>query len=138
MNFTVLSRAMALTYVPGMPAILIGITEWEAKPMVYPGTYLDILRLRFDDVDQTFDAEGGFKLFDEGQARAILDFVDKYKDQVDEIVVHCGAGVSRSAGVAAALCLVFDQEDAEFFILPYLPNRHVYRTIWKVWMGYTS
>jgi predicted protein tyrosine phosphatase len=48
---------------------------------------------------------------------------------VDVVIVHCGAGVSRSAGLAAALAKWYNGSDLEFFKPPYAPNMLVYRTM---------
>ena len=47
-------------------------------------------------------------------AEKILNFVKGYPGPED-ILVHCGAGVSRSAGVAAALSLILNGSDWEIF-----------------------
>jgi len=48
-------------------------------------------------------------------------------------VVHCSAGIARSAGVAGAISLVLNGKDAMFFKGRYIPNRFVYRTILNEW-----
>lgn len=73
-----------------------------------------ILYLYFDDVDAsnieekiniTFkDNDGNIYIpISKDDAVKIVDFVERYKDQVDNIIIHCYAGVSRSAGVCAAI-----------------------------------
>lgn len=39
------------------------------------------------------------KLFDEQNAKNVLDFVDKYKDSNCVLVAHCDAGISRSGAI---------------------------------------
>lgn len=56
-----------------------------------------ILRLQFEDDDN------GPNIITENDATKIINFVNKWQDWVSEIIVHCEAGISRSAGVAAAL-----------------------------------
>lgn len=67
-------------------------------------------------------------LFDETLAKNILDFVSRYSYMVDLIVVHCEAGISRSAGCASALSLIYNGED-QYYFDHYLPNMLVYRKI---------
>lgn len=67
-------------------------------------------------------------LFDEKMAIQILDFVDLYKNKIEMIVVHCEAGISRSAGVAGALSLILNSSD-QYYFDHYLPNMLVYRKI---------
>ena len=68
------------------------------------------------------------KLFDESYADKILEFVSTYASDVDLIVVHCEAGISRSAGCAAALSLIYNKED-QYYFDNFLPNMLVYRKI---------
>ncbi len=73
------------------------------------------------------------KLFSEKQAEFILYYVDYYKKAVDLIAVHCEAGISRSAGVAGALSLIYNGSD-KFYFDNYLPNIFVYRKILNAYM----
>lgn len=86
---------------------------------------IGLLRLEFDDIDTYTE---GYKLFNSKQALQILDFVESVKDEIDILVVHCLAGVSRSAGVAAAIDDIYIQSDKRWFLIK-CPNQHVYRTI---------
>ena len=56
------------------------------------------------------------------QARQILAFAKRVWPKADVLLVHCEAGISRSAGAAAALSRLYFGEDAEFFLPPYRPN----------------
>jgi predicted protein tyrosine phosphatase len=58
-------------------------------------------------------------------ARAIWDFVLRYRDHVETIVVHCEQGMSRSPAVAAAICRALGGDDGQFF-QQYSPNQYVY------------
>ncbi len=73
------------------------------------------------------------KLFTDQEAKRILNFVDKYGKEVDLLVVHCEAGISRSAGVAGALSLIYNGSD-EYYFKEYLPNMLVYRKILNAYM----
>ncbi len=68
------------------------------------------------------------QLFTDNDARIILDFVQDCRIDIDLIVVHCEAGISRSAGVAGALSLIYNGSD-EYYFHRYLPNIFVYRSI---------
>ena len=96
---------------------------------------VDRLDLLFDDLDTTkyndkdltdLYKEYKPKLFNKDMATKILEFVDKYKGLT--IVVNCEAGVSRSAGVGAALSKIYNNDDNWFF-KNRCPNMLVYRTI---------
>ena len=61
-------------------------------------------------------------------AQKVCDFV-KANDNVD-IIVHCDAGISRSAGVAAAIMKYLTGSDMEIFKNgKYQPNMWCYRKV---------
>ena len=51
-------------------------------------------------------------------------------DEIEWIIVHCEAGVSRSAGAVAALSKLLNGDDSYFF-KHFLPNTLVYKLILK-------
>lgn len=60
------------------------------------------LYLQFDDVDD--ENVAGCTPMDDTQAQLIADFVDEFRaTDANRLIVTCSAGISRSAGVAAAL-----------------------------------
>ena len=112
-------------------SIIVSInTPWacyETAPLVNKeNNVLSILRLWFDDVD-----EKSTNSMNADHARAIADFVDRFSDIDDlTVIVHCDAGVSRSAGVAAALSEYYNGDDSYFFDSGiYRPNMLCYRTM---------
>jgi len=53
----------------------------------------------------------------ETHAKRIIEFVMKWKDKVNNFIIHCEAGMSRSPGVALALSEILNgQENAESFV----------------------
>lgn len=79
-----------------------------------------ILRQKFYDIDVPVK---GYKLMDSYQADEIATFVKNHKDFVDIIIVHCEAGISRSAGIAMAI-----NEWIHYVVFSYpIYNRHCYR-----------
>ena len=62
----------------------------------------NVLNLDFDDVLSTDEEAGIFALNDE-QAKILVDFFEEHID-VQNFIVHCEAGISRSAAVA--VCFV--------------------------------
>lgn len=68
-------------------------------------------------------------------AQTIAGFTKEWWDKVDQIVVHCDGGVSRSAGCAAAILKYFTDSDFEIFDNPnYYPNMLVYRRVLEALM----
>lgn len=132
MQFKIMSRTKArrFTYAPEccFDCIIISITDPGSDPnrfCSYNSCIKGILRLEFDDVDSPEPL-----CITEKDADLILDFVEKYKDVADLVIVHCEAGISRSAGVAAALMKIYNHDDWEVFDNPrYCPNMTCYRTV---------
>ena len=56
----------------------------------------DVLTLYFDDIEEP---EHGSRLISFGQAAAIVKFIKAHESDVDTLVIHCFAGVSRSRAV---------------------------------------
>lgn len=84
---------------------------------------LSILRVWFDDVDVETK-----NCMNEEHAEAIKKFVARFSNRNDvSVIVHCDAGVSRSAGVAAALSKYYNGTDGKYFDGQYTPNMWCYR-----------
>lgn len=84
---------------------------------------ISIYRAIYDDVDR-----------DEGitrqQAKEMAEFIKHCVNSksFDKIIVHCGAGQSRSAGVAAAILKWMTNDDMQIFGNPkYTPNMRCFR-----------
>lgn len=93
---------------------------------------LDVLRLRFQDLDASESNQD--VLFSKSEAERVVSFLRLWIEKVDMIIIHCGAGVSRSVGLAAALTKVIFGNDDEFFKKG-VPNRLVYRIALETFMG---
>lgn len=93
----------------------------------HPNIMLDVLYLRFGDTDDPYV----YYSIHKDDSDKVAEFVNKYKNEIDSILVHCSAGISRSAGLAAALSLYLNNDDSKFFSGPYRPNRLVYRRVLK-------
>lgn len=88
-----------------------------------------VLRLEFDDVEG-FVGSDGFTVFSHIEARQIHAFIEQCAGE--PIIVHCQAGMSRSAAVAKFIA------DKRWYTLDMSPpclgtdrfyNRHVYRAL---------
>lgn len=90
---------------------------------VFPSPYNGIkavLLLFFDDV------ESGPDSITVDDARKIRSFLEANKGY--KVIVHCDAGISRSAGVAAAIMKHYNGDDTPIFDNPrYVPNMRCYR-----------
>lgn len=91
------------------------------------------LPLAFDDV---LTCEKWGQAMTAEQGKEIVAFVSTYLTKVDYFIVHCEAGQSRSAGVAAALSKWIDGDDWDYFLSPkYTPNSHCYRMVLEAACG---
>ena len=103
-EFHVLSRADAERYEPRGVEACISIGDPLGMPARLSGAFVAILRLEFNDI--VSDPAPTDVLFAIDHASQVIQFVEQCP-QVDRIVVHCGAGVSRSPGVALGISDAF-------------------------------
>lgn len=115
-DLLILSEAEATAYAPRHPVevciSIIGSARHGGEFPPLSACFADVLRLRFDDVDyrwlKRFDRmELDALVFGEDDAREILAFSDRWVHVADRFVVHCYAGIARSAGVALGLADVW-------------------------------
>ena len=99
----------------------------------FNSNHKNVLNLDFDDT--TFDDEElGIHSINEEQAKSIVDFFETHKD-VANFVVHCEAGISRSAAVAICFVDFLHMNDVKDITLhenySFHPNPKVERLIHK-------
>ena len=81
---------------------LISLNDPGAKDgdAMIPDGWHEVLRLSFHDITpETLDLESSYTLMTDKHAQAIIDFVREVAPNVNGILVHCRAGISRSAAV---------------------------------------
>jgi hypothetical protein len=86
---------------------IISITEPDSIPgeaQLLAGWHA-IHRVAFHDIDRT---SIGYQLMTIEDAQSIVEFVHAHAENVEGFVVHCKAGISRSAGVAKWIAHAFD------------------------------
>jgi predicted protein tyrosine phosphatase len=127
MKFTPLPRIIIESELFTNKHILISITGTDEKEVKLPinENRMATLHLKFDDISSP---KAGLVLFTETQAGKILDVVDIWENDIDEVIVHCNAGISRSPAVAAALSKIWNEDDDMYF-RKYIPNVFVYNKI---------
>lgn len=128
----VFSRQNVEKFITDLPHIVISIRDPGSERVNLPDNPNCIAQLFLDFHD--IDGEKDFtdhKTFSGEDAASILKVVGLTFPYINLIVVNCEAGISRSAGIAAALSVLLGIGDEEFFNPrgPYQPNRWVYRTI---------
>ena len=110
---------------------IISITDTDKADVIFEKNEINriraILKLKFDDVER--DSKDLHCITKE-DAESIVKFVNKNKNKVDKFIVHCEAGVSRSAGVGAAIMKALNGDDWVVFNNPTMcPNMKCYRTV---------
>lgn len=132
MNVQIWSRAkmVAESSAINQNTIIISITEVDS-----PLALIDeknpfikgVLRLEFDDEVQ------GENIITDAQAAQVVEFINNRT--CDNLIVHCFAGISRSAGMAAAISKAIDGDDMWVFKNGcYVPNMCVYRKVLNAFM----
>ena len=129
MEIAIMSRNNALKNLNAPDVIdtaVISISSMDEELPQFTNKNMAILYLHFDDVDK-----GKPNYINETHANEIKNFVKSIRDNnYQNLVVHCGAGVSRSAGVAAALMKYLYDDDWPVFNSPkYQPNMTCYRMV---------
>ena len=110
---------------------IISITDTDKADVTFEKNETNgiraVLKLKFDDVERDYKNEHCITKED---AENIVKFVNKNKNKVDKFIVHCEAGVSRSAGVGAAIMKALNGDDWDVFKNPLkCPNMKCYRTV---------
>lgn len=142
MNIQVMSRKQFIEYQNEshrMSSYVISISSNNEKrpPMVKNGSIGNnikgILYLHFDDTDNPLNS------IQNQQAYKIAIVLKENIDKVDKIIVHCGAGQSRSAGVAGAILKYYTNDDRPIFNNPkYTPNMYCYRKVLEELYNYNE
>ena len=122
---------------------IISIQEYsnEVMGVVYkPGGHLKAaLNIHFSDLDKEnsfHDNNPELNLMTEEDALKIKVFIDGINEfnDLDELIIHCHAGVSRSAAVAAAILKVYNDDDSQIFDSEnHAPNMYVYTQMLKAY-----
>ncbi|QST02118.1 hypothetical protein IMZ31_21955 (plasmid) [Pontibacillus sp. ALD_SL1] len=130
---TILPMHIASVYTPKTEnAVLIRVLDPGEKgdAIENPDQYKAIHRISVHDNAGFIGRPPGWKnavLFDEGMASDLVDFVNQYPN-TEEWVVHCHAGVSRSAAVGLSIAWITEDREAEKAILQnttLFPNPHI-------------
>lgn len=147
MRIVVMSRAQASRFFMNMTSIekshyacisICGLNDDPPLKTHYPKKSLF---MTFDDIDQVcldWMSEVPMQPWD---ADEIAGFVKTIANVflIDTLIVHCEAGMSRSAGVAAAIMKWLNNDDTPIFDVPrYRPNMRCYRMTLNALMDETT
>lgn len=105
MKITVLSELLAIKRSLDInnKCIFISITCPNEPNIIFANNpnILGIFRMKFNDLE--IDTEN-LPAPVQSDFDGLKNFIDAFKDEVSEVVIHCGAGASRSPGVGVAVC----------------------------------
>lgn len=119
-------------FIPDGKSVLISITTPDQIHPVPSDHYNSVLKLKFDDTD----TDKSLRIFNDADALYILNFVNYHvQNDIDNIVINCDAGMSRSAGIGAALSYLMYGTDTPVTSIKPLYNKKVYRVIINTFMG---
>lgn len=150
MKISVVSRSEVIRYchmAHDAPAVIISISDpnmiYTTRPFCsVENRVIAILPLTFCDADKPGkDIYGNdadeFDLMSEEDARKVVQFVNLHVEK--HIIVHCDAGISRSAGVGAAISKYVTGDDSVFFNSGrYYPNMWCYRKTLNAFENWTG
>lgn len=128
MKWLIFSRndAIKYSYTIKEKTAIVSISNLDDYPANFAknSNICGICRVYFDDVDH------GDNSITDADAQKIYSFVKEKYNDVSCIIVHCSAGISRSAGVSAALRKLFTGNDNDVFEnARYHPNMLCYRKV---------
>ena len=147
MNIDVMSRNNAIKHCYQRhknPTVIVSISDpnmiYTSAPFISNDKSISsvvnvkaILRLCFSDADRPgLDVYGKnaneSDLMSDKDANRVVEFILKHIDC--DLIVHCDAGISRSAGVAAAIMKAVNGDDSPIFDSgKYRPNMWCYRKV---------
>lgn len=89
----------------------------------------DVLRLKFDDIDTEMTSKEAqhYRLFEGDDAVNVLNWLEENEDIIEQVIVHCAAGISRSAAVAKFIAEHYKIKNFNHQYTLY--NKHVYRVL---------
>jgi|GEM_PF-1817451 tetratricopeptide (TPR) repeat protein len=112
MKISFMSQKNAEALRPDNTMALISIVAPTVTRNPQPGwgARIDMVFNDITHIDPEDDRYKGYILFNEEMAKEMALFIKNLPSQITHIVVHCLAGVSRSAAVAKVLCEYYKQE----------------------------
>lgn len=104
------------------------------KPEFFDSPYLEAVEyFFFDDLDCEEDRGEFARMYtviSDNDAASIAKFVNEWYNKVDILVIHCYAGISRSAGCAAAILEHFTGDASQIYNdKNKVPNKLVYEKV---------
>lgn len=130
--------------------VVVSVQTFNPKPMSFSEyeNIIDYIELQFDDVNKEYYEQlkkmssmaGSYQgkrlldvkdinMFNSDQAKQIYAIIDKHRKNIDEILVHCEYGKSRSTAIGEALRKVYKCDIFHSNFLIITPNPHVFKVM---------
>lgn len=107
MKITIKNRKTIKEYIPDEESVLVRITSLDEFKKIDEKMYKEIYLYYFDDID----CESEYSITKE-EGKELKEILYKNKD-VNEIVIHCDYGKSRSPGVGIAFKELLNEDSKE-------------------------
>lgn len=117
-HFEVRSACNAELFRCDRPWAAISVSTLGDFPVLSDDNRKGLLQLVFADTADPDRSDS----FTSSLAAKVLDYVGKMWDDVEVLLIHCEAGLSRSPGVAAALSQIYYGDDGPWFEYDF-PNK---------------
>ena len=124
----VLSKGAAVDFRCEKPWVCVSIATYKDFARINAHWRIALLQMAFPDIDLP---RKGFDPFTEDQANEVLDFTEMYWKVAEVVMLHCEAGISRSAAIGAALHKIYVGGDNDQYWKWYRPNARVYSEMLK-------
>jgi len=128
----ILSQDLAESTVHNVPYAVISITnslKYNTPNIPRNPNRKGVLKLEFADVEE------GSSAFTDDQASQIVKFVEEQiNNEIKILVIHCTMGMSRSAGIGAAISKALNRQD-DLFYRYYRPNSICFRKTLDAFYG---
>lgn len=117
----ILSHDEAVRYQPKEKTAIIRLLDSEAmlgdsdirnEPLAYEQDFSSVFELVVDDIKRMYPEYPEAVLFSRAHARFLVEAFGQISEE-NELIVHCRAGVSRSAAVAILFCRYLKRLDLE-------------------------
>lgn len=95
----------------------------------------DITKTNYDKIKETYphsNKMNNIKLFSKKDAKLIINFIKKYKDNKEKLtlIIHCQAGISRSGAIGWFSCKFLELNKSKFL----QQNQHLYPNRYILYM----
>ena len=130
---SVMSREKAKAYSfkqnTEMKSAVISISDIDREKNKIVFSERNVVKVLWVKFEDTADPESDYAISTKN-ADNIAKFVKNLDEDIKHIIVHCEAGISRSAGVAAAILKHYTNDDSAIYDNPrFVPNNLCYRKV---------